>query len=119
MLFRSWGEVHRIRAGDLDLPVGGCASGLGCFRVIGFAEDDDGKDRGRRGDAWILAVEFGEVPRAYSVLLYGNSNREDSPWFYNQAEMFADNRMKAVAFTEDDIRRRLVERYRPGRERRF
>jgi len=109
-----WGEVHRIRAGDLDIPVGGCTGGLGCFRVLGYAEDDGGKYRARTGDAWVLAVEFGEVPRAYSVLLYGNSNQEDSPYFYNQAEMFADNRMKPVAFTEEEIERDLVERYRPG-----
>jgi len=109
-----WGETHRIRAGDLDLPVGGCTGDLGCFRVLGFADDEDGKYRAARGDAWVFAVEFGETPRAYSVLLYGNSNQEDSPYFYNQAEMFADNRMKVVAFSEEEIERVLVERYRPG-----
>ncbi|MFC1574879.1 penicillin acylase family protein [Gemmatimonadota bacterium] len=113
----AWGEVHRIRAGDLDIPVGGCTGDLGCFRVIGFQEDEDGKYRGSRGDAWVLAVEFGETPRAYSVLLYGNSSLEDSPYFYDQAEMFADNRMKPVAFTEEDIQRDLVTRYRPGEAR--
>jgi acyl-homoserine-lactone acylase len=110
----SWGETHRIRAGDLDIPVGGCGGDLGCFRVLGFADDTDGKYRAARGDAWVFAVEFGETPRAYSVLLYGNSNQEDSPYFYNQAEMFADNRMKVVAFTEEEIERDLLKRYRPG-----
>ena len=113
----SWGDAHRIRAGDLDLPVGGCPSNLGCFRVIGFGEDDDGKFRARTGDAWVLAVEFGEIPRAYSVLLYGNSNQEDSPYFFNQAEIFANNRMKRVAYTESDIVGMLVRGYRPGEER--
>jgi acyl-homoserine-lactone acylase len=113
----AWGEVHRIRAGALDLPVGGCPSGLGCFRVIGFGQDEDGKYRARTGDAWVLAVEFGETPRAYSVLVYGNSNKEDSPYFYDQAELFANNRMKAVAFTEADIQADLVERYHPGEAR--
>ena len=61
-------------------------------------------------------MEFGDVPRAYSVLLYGNSNQEESPWFYNQAEMFADNRMKRVAFTEEEIQRDLVDRYHPGQD---
>jgi len=110
----AWGEVHRVRAGDLDIPVGGCPSNLGCFRVIGYAEDEDGKYRARTGDAWVLAVEFGEEPRAYSVLVYGNSNREDSPYFYDQAEMFARNTMKTVAYTEADIQKGLVERYHPG-----
>jgi acyl-homoserine-lactone acylase len=112
----AWGEVHRIRAGDLDLAVGGCSSQLGCFRVIGYREAEDGKYRAWTGDAWVLAVEFGEIPRAYSVLLYGNSNQEDSPYFWNQAEMFANHSMKAVAFSEDDIARDLLIRYQPGRE---
>jgi acyl-homoserine-lactone acylase len=47
----TWGEVHRIRAGDLDLPVGGCTGGLGCFRVVGYGVDEDGKFRARSGDA--------------------------------------------------------------------
>ncbi len=113
----TWGEVHRIRAGDLDIPVGGCTGGLGCFRVVGYGVDEDGKFRARTGDAWVLAVEFGDTPRAYSVLLYGNSNQEDSPYFYNQAEMFADKRMKPVAYTEADILKDLIERYHPGDER--
>ena len=62
-------------------------------------------------------MEFGETPRAYSVLLYGNSNQEDSPYFYDQAEMFANNRMKRVAYTESDIAAMLVESYRPGEKR--
>jgi acyl-homoserine-lactone acylase len=112
----TWGEAHRIRAGELDLPVGGCPSNLGCFRVIGYGRDDDGKFRARTGDAWVLAVEFGETPRAYSVLLYGNSNQDDSPYFYNQAEMFANNHMKPVAYTESDSASMLVRSYRPSEE---
>jgi len=113
----AWGEVHRIRAGDKDIPVGGCASALGCFRVLGYVTDEDGKYKVYRGDGWVLAVEFSDPPRAYSILAYGNSNREDSPYYYDQAELFADNRMKKVAFTEEDILADLVMRYRPGEER--
>jgi acyl-homoserine-lactone acylase len=113
----TWGEVHRIRAGDKDIPVGGCASALGCFRVLGYVEDEDGKFKVYRGDGWVLAVEFSDPPRAYSILAYGNSNRETSPYFYDQAELFAENRMKPVAFTEEDIAADLVRRYHPGEER--
>ena len=113
-----WGDVHRIRAGDMDLGVGGCPSSLGCFRVVGFADDEDGTWRARTGDAWVLAVEFADKPRAYSILLYGNSNAEDSPYYYDQAELFANNRMKHVVYTESDIQTDLVERYHPGEERR-
>ena len=96
----TWGDVHRVRRGKVDVPVGGCGNDLGCFRILGFARDADGKYSVTSGDGWILAVEFAETPRAYSVLAYGESRRPESPWHSDQAEMFAKGEVKKVAFTE-------------------
>jgi acyl-homoserine-lactone acylase len=110
----TWGDVHRVRRGSVDVPVGGCGNDLGCFRILGFARADDGKLAANSGDGWILAVEFSDTPRAYSVLAYGESPRRDSPWFSDQAEMFAKGELKPVAFTEKDVNADVVRRYRPG-----
>ena len=110
----AWGEVHRLRHGDLDLPVGGGSSGLGCFRVLGFQEGDDGKQQIQRGDGWVLAVEFSKPPKAYSILAYGQSAKKESPHHTDQAELFANNKMKKVAFTEREIRKSMIHEYRPG-----
>ena len=110
----AWGEVHRVRIGTVDVPVGGCSGALGCFRVLNFRTDPDGKRSAVGGDGWVLAIEFGDVPRAYSVLAYGESAREDSPHHSDQAEMFARGEMKRVAFTERDIEAQTIRRYRPG-----
>jgi acyl-homoserine-lactone acylase len=110
----AWGEVHRVRLGKVDVPVGGCSGALGCFRVLNFRTDPDGKRSVIGGDGWVLAVEFGDVPRAYSVLAYGQSAREDSPFHDDQAAMFARGEMKPVAFTERDIDAQTIRRYRPG-----
>ncbi len=112
----AWGDVHRLRMGDVDIPIGGCSGSLGCFRVLFFSEDEDGKLVAAGGDGWVLAVEFGDVPRAYSVLAYGQSSKEDSPHFNDQAEMFATGRLKRVAFTEQEIQNQLIRKYRPGEE---
>lgn len=112
-----WGDVHRVRRGNVDVPVGGCSGSLGCFRVLSFARDPDGKLVANGGDGWVLAVEFGDVPRAYSVLAYGESNRQNSPWFADQAELFARGELKKVAFTEADVNAQSVVRYRPGEKR--
>ena len=40
-----------------------------------------------------------------------------SPWFSDQAEMFAKGEMKKVAFTEKDVDREAVVKYRPGDRR--
>jgi acyl-homoserine-lactone acylase len=113
----AWGDVHRVRVGSVDVPVGGCSGTLGCFRVLNFADTPDNKRRAIGGDGWILAIEFGPtVPRAYSVLAYGESAREDSPYHADQAEMFAKGEMKRVAFTAADVDAQTVKRYRPGAE---
>src|SRR5690606_33707793 len=94
-----WGEFMRVRRGNVDVPVGGCAGAMGCFRVLNFERQPDGKYAVNGGDGWVLAVEFTDVPRAYSVLGYGQTNNPESPHYSDQAEMFAAGRMKKVAFT--------------------
>ncbi len=113
-----WGDVHRFRVGDLDLPAGGCSGTLGCFRVVYYAEAEDGMQVAYSGDGWVFAVEFGDTPKAYSVLAYGESSRDDSPYHTDQLAMFARGEMKRVAFTEQEIEQKLVRSYRPGVARR-
>jgi acyl-homoserine-lactone acylase len=114
----AWGDVHRFRVGDLDIAANGCSGTLGCFRVTYYREADDGMQVAYSGDGWVFAVEFGDTPRAYSILAYGQSSREDSPHHTDQLEMFARGEMKQVAFTEEEIERDLLRSYRPGLERR-
>src|SRR5688572_2122440 len=110
----TWGEVHRVRRGKVDVPVGGCGNALGCFRILNFARDTDEKLVANGGDGWVLAVEFTDVPRAYSVLAYGESPDSLSRWHSDQAERFATGNYKRIAFTEKDIDLQAVLRYRPG-----
>jgi acyl-homoserine-lactone acylase len=112
----AWGDVHRVRVGSVDVPVGGCDGLLGCFRVLWYDTAADGKLVARGGDGWILAVEFSDPPRAYSVLAYGESDRPGSPHHDDQAAMFADGRLKPVYFTEKDILAHVRQSYHPGEE---
>jgi acyl-homoserine-lactone acylase len=110
----AWGDVHRARLGELDLPANGCDGLLGCFRVMWFSDDEDGLRRIRGGDGWVSAVEFGDTPRAFTILAYGQSARPGHPHSEDQLAMFLAGGHKTVAFTEADIRARLVRSYRPG-----
>jgi acyl-homoserine-lactone acylase len=109
-----WGEVYRLRRGKVDVPIGGGSGQLGHFRVLTFARDKDGKYAANGGDGWVLAVEFDDEPRAYSVLAYGESAKPDSPWYADQAAMFARGELKPVWFKAAEVDRHVVRRYRPG-----
>ncbi len=117
-----WGEIHRVIRGGVDVPVSGCPPTLGCFRALSFgpAGGDASHPRlaANRGDAWVLIVEFGEVPTAYTVLSYGQTARSESPHYSDQAAMFARGEMKRIAWTTDEIESAAIRRYRPGREAR-
>ncbi|MEO0337982.1 MAG: penicillin acylase family protein [Bacteroidota bacterium] len=109
----AWGDIHRLRRGEVDLPIGGGPGGMGCFRVLWFSDTKDNKRQIRGGDGWQLAVEFSDPPRAYSILAYGQSNDPKSPHYTDQTQLFADNKMKRVAFTESDIKAQLLRTYKP------
>ena len=107
----AWGEVHRFRRGNWDLPMSGHRD---CFRTIGYQREKDGKMKPVFGDSYVLAVEFADVPIAYSVMAYSQSSDPHSPHFADQSVLFAANQMKRVWFTEKDIEKNLERVYCPG-----
>jgi acyl-homoserine-lactone acylase len=119
----AWGDVHRVRLGDLDLPADGAVGTYGLFRVMGFADQLDGKrvagtaEKGKQmvggGDGWVFAVEFTKPLTAYSVLAYGQTSNVGSKHSTDQAKLFLDHRFKRAAFTEAEIRANLEREYRP------
>lgn len=111
-----WGDIHRVIRGGVDAPVSGCPPTLGCFRVLLFEPTGDGRRAANRGDSWVLLVEFGEVPRAHTVLAYGQTARRGAPNHADQAAMFARGELKRVVWTEEEIRDATIRRYRPGEE---
>ncbi|WP_309673391.1 penicillin acylase family protein [Gemmatimonas sp.] len=110
----AWGDVHRVRRGSVNEPVGGCSGALGCFRVLTYEQLPDGTRSANSGDGWILAVEFGpRAPRAFSVLAYGQSADSTSPHYSDQAAMFARGQLKPVYFLDADIAAHTLRSYRP------
>lgn len=110
----AWGDVHRVRRGTVNEPVGGCSGAHGCFRVLSYEQLPDGTRSANSGDGWILAVEFGaRAPRAYSVLAYGQSADSTSPHYSDQAAMFARGQLKPVYFLDADIAAHTIRSYRP------
>ncbi len=119
----AWGDVHRFRFGELDLPADGASGSYGLFRVLTFPEGPDGRRVAGQvepdaapvgfGDAWILLVEFSRPIRAQSVLAYGQTTRSASSHSSDQIRLFAAHQLRPVWFTEAEIRANLQREYRP------
>jgi acyl-homoserine-lactone acylase len=127
----AWGDVHRMRRGKLDVPIGGFISeyrdaktfdefrgaqfgDFGAFRIVRFNKDEkDGKFVAKGGDSYVFAVEFTSPPTAHSICAYSQSDDPKSPHFTDQSELFAKEQWKRVCFTEEDIARNTERSYHP------
>jgi acyl-homoserine-lactone acylase len=120
----AWGDVHRFRAGSLDLPGDGAPGTYGTFRVMTFASvEPDARIRvaghlpGREapvgfGDGWVLLVDFSRPGEAWSVLAYGQTTKQESPHSSDQLQLFADHRLRRAWYSESDIKANLRREYR-------
>lgn len=122
-----WGNINRLQrlTGDIDLPVDdsqpsiaiGMASGRwGALAAFGARSVNGSKKLyGYRGNSFVAVVEFGEKVTAKSLLAGGQSGNPESPHFYDQAQRYADAQFKDVAYYKEDVLKRAVEIYQPGR----
>lgn len=109
-----WGEVNRLRRGDIDLPLGG---GPDCLRNIAGRLEDDGRLRGVQGDSFVMLVTWDPNGRvsSQSIHQYGSATLDSaSPHYADQAPLFAGLEMKPVWLDQADIRANLEREYRPG-----
>jgi acyl-homoserine-lactone acylase len=105
-----WGEVHRIRHGGEDLPASGGSGGLGLFRVLSFAPDEDGRRRVTHGDSYIAAIEFSTPVRARSLLVYGNASQPGSPHRTDQLGYHLRKELRPVWLTRAEVEANLSKR---------
>jgi acyl-homoserine-lactone acylase len=115
-----WGEVHRLRRGNVDEPIGGIDDSFGAvrtefgaFRIIAYEPAKDGKFVANGGDSFVIAVEFTSPPIAYSISAYSQSEDPRSPHHADQSALFAQEKWKRVWFTEEDIAKNLERSYHP------
>ena len=122
-----WGDINRLQrlTGDIDLPVDdtkpsipiGMASGRwGALAAFG-AQSVNGSKKlyGYRGNSFVAVVEFGDKVKAKSLLAGGQSGDPRSQHFYDQAQRYAQGKFKDVAYYKEDVLKRAVERYQPGK----
>ena len=102
-----WGQVHRLRLGDTDLPANGGPGALGIFRAVGFRQTSSGLRQAATGDSFVMAVEFSNPVRAQALMSYGNSSQPDSPFRANQLSLFTQKKLRPVWRSREEIEANL------------
>lgn len=111
-----WGEVNRMRRGDLDLAVDG---GPDIVRAIEGDPLVDGRFTAHDGDGLVMMVTWDRDGAVHSKSIhnYGAASTvPSSPHYADQAPLFARREWKPVLFTESEVRAHLEREYRPGAE---
>lgn len=103
-----WGEVFRLRSGDLDLPANG--GDLEIFRNVSFAPSEDGRFAAIGGDSYVAAIEFSNPVRAMVITSYGNATQPNSPHIGDQLELFANKQLRPVWRSRKEVEAHLVSR---------
>lgn len=105
-----WGDVFRLRYGNVDLPANGGPGSLGIFRVLNFAPEEDGRFKAVDGDSYIAAIEFSNPVRAMVLTSYGNATQPSSPHVSDQLKLFARKQLRQVWRSRKEISAHLAER---------
>jgi penicillin amidase/acyl-homoserine-lactone acylase len=111
-----WGEVNRLRRGNLNLAVGG---GPDVLHAVYGRLEEDGRLRGFAGDSYVLLVSWDRdgTVSSQSIHQYGSATLDDSSaHFSDQSHLFVNRELKPVWMDESDILANLEMAYRPGEE---
>ena len=107
-----WGKVNRLVMGDKNLPLGG---GPDTLRAIYGRPQEDGALAGVAGDCFFQFVEWDRDGKlqAWAINQFGSSpGNPDSPHHTDQAPLFAEEKLRKVPFTRDEVLAKAKQTYR-------
>ena len=84
------------------------------FRYVARPVEGLKKRYGLYGHSYVAVIEFGDTPRAVSVLAFGQSSDPDSPHYLDQATLYLNRTFKPGWFTPPEIGANLERKYSPG-----
>jgi len=66
------------------------------------------------GPAYMAAIEFGDRVRSSSLVPYGQSSDKKSPYYFDQAKLLSQKKLKTAWLYRDDVKANAVRSYHPG-----
>jgi acyl-homoserine-lactone acylase len=109
-----WGQVNRIRRGNLDLPIDG---GPDIYRAVYGVAQSDGTLTASGGDTFIMFVAWDKTGAlsSDSVHQFGSATLDaHSPHYADQTPLFAAMKTKPVLFTANELAGNVEADYHPG-----
>ena len=112
-----WGEVNRIRRGDVDLPLRG---GPDTLRAIYGDYQGFVTNKGltaAAGDTHIMIADWDETGKLslQTIHQFGSATLDKtSPHYADQARLFAEEQFKNMPMTLDEVLPLATRDYRPG-----
>jgi len=112
----TWGEVNRLRRGGIDLPLSGGPDALRDIETPRRPQGD-GSLTAQAGDSLTLISTWTRDGRwqVDSVVPFGSSNVSGSPHYADQAQLFADEKLKFVPLTASALMAEASAIERPGK----
>lgn len=110
-----WGEVNRIRRGDVDMPLGG---GPDLLRAV-YARlpQEDGRLVAQGGDTMIYIADWapdGSL-KTESIHQFGSATLDEtSPHYADQSPLYATEQFRQIPWDRDTLEAEATRTYRPG-----
>jgi penicillin amidase/acyl-homoserine-lactone acylase len=109
-----WGQVNRIRRGNLDLPIDG---GPDIYRAVYGVSQTDGSLAASAGDTFIMFVTWDKAGAlsSDSINQFGSATLDlHSPHYADQTPLFVAMKTKPVLFTQSQLAGNVEADYHPG-----
>jgi len=97
-----WGEIHRIRRGNIDLPIAGEQRPPTLWMASGTM-DKRGSIYTDHGSSFTMVVKLGPKVEAYSLLPFGISEDPSSSHYADQMMLKSRDELKRAWFYEDEV----------------
>jgi acyl-homoserine-lactone acylase len=111
-----WGQVNRIRRGELDLPIDG---GPDTYRAVYGIPQADGILNAGSGDTFIMFVSWDKAGAlsSDSIHQFGSATLDaHSPHYGDQTPLFVAMKTKPVLFTQGQLEGNIEADYSPGKK---
>ena len=98
-----------------SLPVAGAPGDVGIvFNFYARTEKNQKRRYGVAGHSFISVVDFAPQIQARSILVFGENSDPKSPHYFDQSELYANQKFKPAYFTLEEIKAHAEKTYHPG-----